>query len=385
MRLSKRASGAAESATLRLGVELTRLRAAGADIVNLLEGEADLPAPDRVKRATTAAIQKDLTRYSSSSGLGALKEAVARKLRSANGVALPSESVLIVNGAKQAIYTALQTLCGPGDEVLIPSPYWVTFPEAVRLAGGTPVFAPSLGHDLDVDALGRAVTRKTKGLILNTPNNPTGAVYSKQALTAVLKLARRRDLFIISDEAYEALVYDGREHVSVASLGRDALARTVTVQTFSKIFSMTGFRVGYLAASPEIVRAAARVHGHVTGNVATFVQHGALAALTLGPAYLSARRKTFAARRDLAFAASGRIFDGLKPRGGFFLFPDVRRHLGKRFPDSARLAEFLLEDAGVAVLPGSACGAEGYLRVSFSHSEKAIAEGFNRMERALCR
>ncbi len=383
MKLSRRAEGVAASATLRLAAELGRLRAEGVKVVSLLEGEADLPAPTVVKTAMLRAVRGGMTRYSNSQGLPELRAAIAAKLKHQNRIQTTAEAVLVTNGAKQAIYTALQVLCGPGDEVIVPAPYWVTFPEAVKLAGAKPVFVPAMGHDLDVDALGRAVTRRTKAVLFNTPNNPTGAVYSKEALRALAALARKKDLAIISDEAYEALVYDGREHFSIASLNPDAARRTVTIQTFSKLYSMTGLRVGYLAGEASFVKAATRLHGHVTGNVCTTVQHGALAALSLGASFREKRRAVLERRRDLAYAGASRIFDALKPRGGFFVFADARRHLGGRFKTSVALAEHLLKSARVAVVPGSACGVEGFLRISFSASESDIKEGLRRIEAAL--
>jgi aspartate aminotransferase len=383
MRLSKRSAAVAESATLRLSRELSLLRAAGKDVVNLLEGEADLSTPEKIKAATAAALRKDQTRYSNSTGLPELKKLIAAKLKRYNRVPAVADNVLVTNGAKQAVYEALQALCDPGDEVLVPAPYWVTFPEAVRLAGAEPVFVPPLGHQLDLDAIGRAATRRTRAIIINTPNNPTGAVYPEEALRELARLAQKRDFMIISDEAYEDLIYDGRRHVSIASLSRDAANRTITIQTFSKTYSMTGFRVGYLAAAPEVVKAVARVHGHVTGNVCTFAQHGAIAALRLGRSHRDGLRRTFTKRRDLAFQSAVRLFDCIKPRGGFFVFPDIRRLLGKRFKGSEDLADFLLKKAGVAVVPGAACGMEGHLRISFSSSEENIREGFRRMEQAL--
>lgn len=383
MRPSKRALGVSASETLRLFGEVAALRAAGQDVISLLEGEPDLPVPPPVTAAVQHAVRGGQTRYSASSGLPELRLAVARKLARQNGVPAKTENVLITNGAKQAIYTALQTLCGPGDEVLIPAPYWVTFPEAARLAGARPVFVPALGHRLDVDAIGRAVTGRTKALILNTPNNPTGAVYSQEALAEVVKLAKKNAFWIIADEAYEQLVYDGRQHLSIASLGRDAAQRTVTIQTFSKSYSMTGFRVGYLAAPAEFTTAAAKLHGHVTGNVCTFAQHGAIAALALGTTYHEARRKVFEKRRDLAYREAAKSFDLIKPRGGLFVFADARRFLGKRFKTSSDLAGHLLTRAKVAVLPGSACGLDGHLRMSFSGSEDALRLGFTRLAAAL--
>lgn len=385
MKLSKRALGVAPSATLRLSTEIERLRGQGKDVISLLEGEPDLPTPEKIKAATAKALRENRTRYSSSTGLPELKAAIARKLKSENGIDATERHILVANGAKQAIYTALQTLCGPGDEVIIPVPYWVTFPEAVRLAGAAPVFVAPRGHQLDLDKIAKAVTPRTKLIIVNSPNNPTGAVYPEQVLREIARLARKHHFFILSDEAYEHFIYDGLKHASIASFGRDAARRTVTVNTFSKTFSMTGFRIGYLAAAPEITRAAANIHSHLTGNVCTFAQYGAIAALKLGRKHDKNLREIFEKRRDSAFAAAAKIFDCLKPRGAFYLFPDARRYLGKRFKDSAALAWHLLNEAGVAVVPGSACGWEGHLRLSFSGSEENTRLGLARIAEALCR
>jgi aspartate aminotransferase len=376
MRVSSRARSVSESGTLRLSSEAARLRAGGADIVSLLEGEPDMPVPEPVARATEEAIRSGLTKYSASAGLPELRAALSRKLKDENRVEAAPADILVTNGAKQAVYEVLQALCEPGDEVLIPSPCWVTFPESVKLAGGVPVLVPcGEDHQLDPSALERAITTRTRAIILNSPNNPTGAVYPEAALRAVAALAEKRNLAIISDEAYEALVYDG-EHVSVASLGPATAARTITIQTFSKSFGMTGFRVGYAAGPSELMKAVARVHGHVTGNVCTFAQHGALAALTLGDAHRASWRAAHKARRDLAYELGSRLFACVKPQGGLFLFADAR------CPDSAALAARALEK-GVAVVPGSAFGREGFLRLSFSAPEAALREGFARLEKAL--
>jgi len=384
MRLSSRALAAAESETLRLSSEAARLRADGREILSLLEGEPDLPVPEPVIRATIEALKNGRTRYSRSTGLPELKAALAEKLRAVNGVAAPAENIVVTNGAKQAIYEVLQALCGPGDEVVIPSPCWTTFPESVKLAGAKPVLVDTgPDHQLDLAALERAVTKKTRALILNTPNNPTGAVYPEKDLRAVAALAQKRGLVVISDEAYEALVYDGARHVSFASIGAEAAARAVTVQTFSKSFAMTGYRVGFLAGPEELVKAVSRIHSHVTGNACTFAQHGALAALALGPAHREAWRAEHQKRRDAAFGLGAKLFGCAKPQGGLFLFADARRHLGKKFKTSAELAEHFLHKAGVAVVPGSAFGREGFLRLSFSQPESVLREGFARLEKAL--
>jgi aspartate aminotransferase len=272
----------------------------------------------------------------------------------------------------------------PGDEVLIPSPCWVTFPEAVKLAGGTPVLVETdETHQLDLAALEAAVTPNTKAIILNTPNNPTGAVYSEATLRGVLALAGRHSLAIISDEAYESLVYDDRTHCTIARLSAAAAVRTVTLQTFSKSFAMTGYRVGYMVGPSDFVKAAARIQSHLTGNVCTFAQLGALAALGLGEAHRTAWRAAYQQRRDLAFNYASRLFPCVKPQGGLFLFVDARRYLRPDRPDSVSLTLQLLAKGGVAVVPGMAFGREGYLRISFSSPENVIREGFTRLQRAL--
>ncbi|MBI3565732.1 MAG: pyridoxal phosphate-dependent aminotransferase [Elusimicrobia bacterium] len=384
MRFSSRARAVSESETLRVASDAARLRAEGKTILSLLEGEPDLPVPEPVLAATIAALKSGRTRYSASTGLPELKAAVVRKLREENGVLCAPENVVVANGAKQAVYELLQVLCEPGDEVIIPSPCWVTFPEAVKLAGATPVLVPTNSeHGLDLDAVRRAVNKNTRALIVNTPNNPTGAMYPERDLRALVALAAENDFVIIADEAYEALTYDGARHVSAASLGKDATARVVTVQTFSKSFAMTGYRVGYLCAPVGLAQAVAKVHSHVTGNACTFAQYGALAALGLGGAHREEWRAAHQERRDLAYGLGSKLFDCVKPWGGLFLFADARRHLGKTFRTSSELAEHFLHKAGVATVPGSAFGREGFLRLSFSAGTADLREAFARMEKAL--
>lgn len=381
---SKRVLAIAESTTLRLSAEIGRLRRDGQKIINLLEGESDLPTPGKIKALTIQALRGNQTRYSDLMGLPELKTLIAGKLRDENKIPMTEKNILVTHGAKQAIYGALQTLCNPGDEVIILSPYWVTFPEAARLAGAKPVFAQTIDGQPDLNKIIKALTRKTKGIIINTPNNPTGAVYSFETLKKIAQLAQRRDFFILSDEAYERLVFDGCRHLSIASVSRDAAKRTVTVQTFSKTYSMTGFRVGYLAADESVIKAVARLQGHMTGNICAFIQRGAAAALQLDKDYYPRFRAAFERRRDIAYEAATEIFDCVKPQGGFFVFPDVRRYLGKRFKSSSELAAHLLNEAHVAVVPGSACGMEGHLRISFSSSEENIRAGFASIKKTLC-
>lgn len=382
MRLSSRAASVAQSETLRISARIAELRSRGVDVISLLEGEPDLPVPPAVRAATVRALNAGQTRYSNASGLPELKALLARKLKARNKIAAGPGNILICNGAKQALHGALQAICGPGDEVIILRPYWVTFPESVRLAGAKPVFVETRAHQLDVDAVAAAVTRRTRAVIINSPNNPSGAVYPAAALRALARLAAKRDFYIISDEAYEDQVYDGAKHVSVAALA--GLKRVITLQTFSKSWSMTGFRVGYMVADQAVVSAAARLQGHVTGNVCTFAQRGAIAALALGKRALEARRRVFEKRRDLAYALAAPLFNCLKPRGAFYLFVDARPRL--RFGEtSAKLAARLLDRARVAVVPGSACGMEGFLRLSFTQPEPVLRTAFARLTDELCR
>ncbi len=384
MRVSSRAGLVAESCTLRLWSTAARLRGEGVDIVSLLEGEPDLPAPEAVLRATQEALGHGRVKYSASTGLPELKAAISKKLNDENNVPTAPENIVVTNGAKQAVYEVLQVLCETGSEVLVPVPCWGTFTEAVKLAGAVAVLVPTgADHQLDLDALERAVTAKTAAIILNTPNNPTGAVYPEETLRAVVALAQKRGLAIIADEAYEALVYDGARHVSVASLGAAAAECTITIQTFSKSFAMTGFRVGYLAGPADAAQAVGRRHGHMTGNVCTFAQYGALAALQLGAEHRSAWRAAHQKRRDIAFELGAKLFDCVKPQGGLFLFADARPYLSARFPDSAALSAYILEKGKVAVVPGSAFGREGFLRLSYSAPEATLREAFSRLAQAL--
>ncbi len=382
MRLSERAESALESRTLALSARAASLRAQGRDIVSLLEGEPDLPVPAEVLAATEAALRSGRTRYCASAGLPELRAAWASAL-AAEGIPARPEGVLVTNGAKQALHGVLQTLCGPGDEVVVLAPYWVTFPEAVKLAGARPVVVETRAGELAVDAIGRALSPATRAVIVNSPNNPTGAVYGQDELRALAELAERRDFWIVSDEAYEALTYDGARHLSPAALGARAAGRTVVLRTLSKSFAMTGYRVGCAAGPEPLIRAAARLHGHTTGSVCTFAQCGALAALALGEAHREAWRAAHQERRDLAHALAARLFAVGKPRGGLFLWADARRRFDGRRPDSERFALSLLEDAGVSVVPGSACGREGFLRLSFSQPEAVLREAYRRVESAL--
>lgn len=381
--LSERISAIAESSTTQLMGLVQQLKAEGKQIISFNAGEPDFNAPEPILQATVQALQAGHTKYGAVPGEPFLRKAIAKKVREENGIAAEAANILIANGSKQILYMIFQALCNPGDEVIVLTPYWVTFPEGIKLAGGVPVFVDTIDHQPDVDAIAAAITPRTKAILVNTPNNPTGAVYSREALMAIGKLAAEKEVYVISDEAYEGLVYDDARHISMASLSPDFADWVITTQTFSKSYCMTGFRIGYLVAATPVVKAINNMHSHLTGNVCTFAQYGALAALEMDPAIMQQMQHTFQRRLDLAYPLCAELFDCVRPQGAFYLFPDVSRWIGARFADDDALAAHLLKEAHVAVVPGSAFGAPNHLRLSFSTDDASIEKGFAQIKQAL--
>ena len=285
------------------------------------------------------------------------------------------------NGSKQCLYTLFQVLCDPGDQVIIPRPYWVSFSEQVRLAGAEPVFADTRSHQLDCTAIEKAVTSRTRVVLINNPNNPTGAVYPRRDMERVAEIVRQNDLFLVSDEAYAFFVYDDRACHSPMAI-ESMRDRCAVVRSFSKSYSMTGFRVGYVAAPVVVIQALSKLQSHLTGNVCTFAQEGALAALDLEASVVEHMRADLQHKRDVAFQYARELFTCVRPQGAFYLFPDVSGHLdGKRTAED--LAERLLKEAGVAVVPGEAFGMQHHIRVSYALPEKELIAGFERMAEVL--
>lgn len=270
-----------------------------------------------------------------------------------------------------------QVICDPADEVIIPTPYWVSFIEQIKLAGGKPVPVATRDHQLDCEAIERAVTPRTKAVLINSPNNPSGAVYPMADLQKIARLADDHNLFVVADEAYSAFVYDGRAPVSMFDI-ESARQRIIVTRSFSKNFSMTGFRVGYVAAPVDIIAALSKIQSHLTGNVCTFAQHGAIEALALDGHLLSARLSELQQKRDMAFQYVSTLFDCIEPQGAFYLFPDVSRAL-KNDETSEELAERLLKQAGVAVVAGEAFGKARHLRISFAVSEENLKNGLEQI------
>ena len=391
--LSKRIVNIAPSATHAMTARIAEKRAAGENIITFSIGEPDFPTPRPIVEACERALREGKTRYTSVNGIAALREAVCEKLRRDNGLRYTPAQICISSGAKQALSNAVYALCDEGDEVLIPTPCYVSYVEIVKLAGGVPVLVPTRDDfSLDTENFRRAITPRTKLILLNTPNNPTGAVYSRASLEALGRIAEENDLYVISDEVYEKLVYDGAEHVSIASVSDAMYERTVVVNGFSKAYAMTGWRLGYTASNPDVSWACNAFQGHMTSCPVSFVQYAALKAFTGCSDAVEEMRQAFEARRDYMHARLNAM-PGIrcrKPQGAFYLMPDIRACLGRS--DGARkietaedLCDYLLDEAGVAAVFGDAFCMPGTIRFAYANSMENIRLGMDRMEAALAR
>ena len=376
MRLAARVTRIAGSATAAFIPLMQRLQAEGRDVINLAIGEPQYPTPPDIVAAGGRALTDGQTRYDAVAGLAVLR---ARLAQGFEGVA--AEQILITNGAKQALYSIFQAICDPGDTVIIPSPCWVSFGAQVALAGATPVFVPCRrNHQLDLEAIRAAMGPRTRAVLVNSPNNPTGAVYPESDLAALAALALEKDLYIISDEAYRDFVYDGRCAFclwDIAAL-RD---RLFVVRSFSKAAAMTGLRVGYVVAGSNAISALIRLQSHLCGNVCTVAQYGALSAAAHTP-WLSGWLADLSRLREMAFAGCTALFGCIRPQGAFYLFPDVSHHLGAG-RSSQDLAMDLLDKTGVAMVPGEAFGTPGHLRLSYAVAPDRLAEAFDRLRKTL--
>ena len=386
--LSARAASLLPSTTLQIDAKAKDLKRRGVDVVNFGVGEPDFDTPAPIAEAAVAAIRAGkTTKYTPAGGIPELRAAIAEKLRRENGLEYSPAEVLAAAGTKQALHDVLQVLLSPADEVLIFSPYWVSYPELVKLSGGVPVFVPTSPTARPLlDALRKAVTPRTVGILCNSPNNPAGTVYTRGEIEGIARIALERDLWILSDEVYEKLVFGGAAHISAAHISAESKARTFIVNAVSKTYGMTGWRLGYLAGPKEVIAAAESVQGHATGNPSTAAQFAALSALTGDQGMVSEMVAEYDRRRQTAVGLLGGIpgFECPLPDGAFYAFPKVagvlpRRWKGKPIGSSLRLAQVLLEEAHVAVVPGSAFGTEGYLRLSYATSLGQIEKGIGRI------
>lgn len=385
-RISARARGAAPSPTLAINAKAKALQAQGVDLVLFGAGEPDFDTPAHIKAAAAESLAEGFTKYTASSGIEPLRQAICAKLKRDNGLDYSPKQVIVSCGAKHSIYNLMQAVLDEGEEVIIPAPYWVSYPEQVKLAGGKPVIitAPEEnGFRARAADFAAAVTPRTKMLVVNSPSNPSGAVIEERELRAIADLAVERDLLVLSDEIYEQLVY-GKAHVSIASFGPEIFRRTLLVNGFSKTYSMTGWRLGYLAGDTDIVAAMGRIQDQSTSNPTSFAQLGGVAALNGPQDCVAQMRAAFERRRDLIV----RRLQGMpgitcaKPDGAFYVLPNVSGLLSDRLPDGDALTEVLLTEDRIAVVPGSGFGMPNHLRLSFATSEALIEKGMDRLEAA---
>ncbi|MCB9062653.1 MAG: pyridoxal phosphate-dependent aminotransferase [Halobacteriovoraceae bacterium] len=378
--LSKRVLSISPSKSVGLAGIVAELRRNGEQIIGLNVGEPDILPHKSVSEAIKKAIDDGQVRYGEIKGLLQLREKIIQYENDNLSTDFDIENVFVAYGSKQILYLLFQCLIEERDEVIIPAPYWVTFPESVKLAGGTPVIVPTKDHQLDIDLIKKAITPRTKAIIINTPNNPTGAVYGKESLKQLLDLVKKNGLYLISDEAYEHLRYDGVSPYSLYGLDPRAKDNLIIVKTFSKNFCMTGVRVGYVFANPEIIKNLSSLQSHATGNVCDFTQMGAIAALNLPKSYSSELVAIMKKRRDLAFEYFSEFFDCILPEGAYYLFPNIDKYK-EQFKNDIQMSEYILKEAKVALLPGSAFGAEDHLRISFSVSESQLELAYKALKR----
>jgi len=393
MIISERARRIAPSPTLAVNAKAKQMQSEGIDVVNFGAGEPDFDTPQHIKDAAIRSLQSGFTKYTPTSGTLDLRKAICEKLRRDNGLDYAPANVIVSLGAKHSIYNAVLATVEPGDEVIIPAPYWVSYPEIVGLADGKPVYVQtdeSTGFTASIDQLRAAVTPKTRMLILNSPSNPTGGVYDRKQIDEIAKLAVEKGFYVLSDEIYEKIIYDGREHVSIASLGPEIKKLTITVNGFSKAYSMTGWRLGYIAAEKEIVSAMEAIQSHSASNMVSFTQPAAVAALEGPQGVVDEMVAEFDRRRRYVVERLNSI-DSITcamPGGAFYVFPKVsalygRSCEGKKIGGSAAFETFALDVARVAIVAGLGFGADNYVRLSYATSMENIEKGLDWLESAV--
>ena len=381
MEISERAAQLTPSLTLSIDSKAKAMKAEGIDVCGFGAGEPDFDTPEHIKAAAIEALQAGFTKYTPSAGIPELRAAIAEKLAADNGLTYRPGQVVVSNGAKHSCYNAILATCQPGDEVVIPAPYWVSYPDMVRLVGAEPVIVPTMERNnwkMRPEDFENAMTPRTKMLIMNTPCNPTGSVYTREELEAIVEVASGEDIYILSDEIYEKLVYDDAKHVSIASLSKEAYDLTITVNGFSKSYAMTGWRLGYLAAPEAVAKAVDSIQSHTTANPSSFSQRGALAALKGDQQPVADMREEFDMRRNYMIARLSKIpnVTAVKPQGAFYVLLNVSQ-LGLT---SQNFADRLLSKANVAVVPGAAFGDDRTIRLSYATSIDIIKKGLDRLQ-----
>jgi len=391
--ISDRSKRIKPSPTLAMDAKAKAMKASGIDVVSFGVGEPDFDTPENIKEAAIKAIKEGFTKYTPVGGIDPLKDAIIEKFNRDNNLNYAREEIIVSCGAKHSLYNIAQALLNPGDEVLIPSPYWVSYPDQVLLNDAIPVFVKTYESDsfmVRPEAITSSVTKKTKALILNSPSNPTGLTYDKKTLETIAEIALRYGIFVISDEIYEKLTYDGFKHVSIASLGNDIKAKTIVVNGLSKSYAMTGWRIGYAAGPKEIIKAMTNIQSQSTSNPTSISQKAAIEALRGPQDFISTMLAEFDRRRKFLISELNSIsgMSCLSPTGAFYAFPNTSKLYGKTTGDrtissSSDLALYLLENANVALVHGEAFGDDAYIRLSYATSIEEIKKGVDRIREAV--
>ena len=390
MELSRKAQAIEPSLTLAITAKAKEMKEKGIDVISFSAGEPDFNTPKNIINAAIKAMEDGNTKYTSVNGILQLREAICKKFKDDNGLEYNPSQIVVSTGAKQSLANTFLAILNPGYEVIVSTPYWVSYPELIKLADGKPVFVEGdekSNYKFTKENLEKAVTAKTKAIVLNTPNNPTGTIYNKEELEVIADFAKKYDIIIISDEMYEKLIYDNENHISIASLSKDAYERTIVINGLSKSYAMTGWRIGYCAASEKIAKLMMSIQSHVTSNVCSITQYAALEALNGPQDEITKMINEFEKRRNYMINRIESI-DNLsivKPKGAFYIMINIENCLGKEINgkilnDSMEFCASLLENEKLAVIPGKAFGLNNYIRVSYATSMEAIKEGLNRIE-----
>lgn len=390
MMISNLAREITPSSTLEITAKANALKAQGVDVVGFGAGEPDFDTPDYIKEAAIQAIMQGFTKYTPVAGTLSLRKAIAGKLEKDNGVHYTPEQIVVNNGAKHSLVNAFMSILNLGEEVIIPSPYWLSYTEMVRMSGGVPVTVPTQrinNFKLQPEELRAAITSKTKAMVINSPSNPTGVVYTKEELRALAEIAVEKNMWIISDEIYEYLLYGDTKHVCVAALSDEIYKHTITINGLSKSHAMTGWRIGYLAAPLEVAKAATNIQSHATSNPNSIAQKAAEAAIVTESTFVSDMVREFAKRSDYMYKRLQSVagFDVIKPEGAFYCFIDVaglygKSYKGQKIESAAGFASLLLEEENVAVVPCADFGAPDCIRISYAVSMEEIEKGLDRIE-----
>lgn len=393
MALSRIAREVRTSATLAITAKAKQLAAKGIDVINFGAGEPDFDTPENIKNAAITAIKNGYTKYTPTAGTPVLKEAICEKLYKDNELTYNPSQIIVSAGAKQSIFNIILVLCDRGEEAIIPSPYWVSYPEMIVMAGATPVFLETTDKEhfkITKESLARVITPKSKVLFMNSPSNPTGMVYSEKELREIVDFAVEQGLYIISDEIYEKILFDGMHHVSPATFSEECYRRVITVNGFSKVYSMTGWRLGYAAGPEEIIKAAINIQDHTTSGASSITQMAGLEALKGDQSSINVMVREFDKRRKYIISRLNTMegVSCLLPQGAFYAFPKVsgiyRREIcGQSVTSSFNLVNLLLEKAHVAFVPGAPFGADDYIRISYATSMENIERGMDRFEKFL--